>query len=309
MSNIFSVLRLLCAMLLCGLLLGASRQVAAQSGDRDGDGIDDQVEFQLASQFFPLTHWHTAELCPGPVVSQSFQYPTLFRARYLAFQGVVNPNYIGINYVRLYDQDCGPDSHTGDNESFMVVIRFLNGAWRFDSIAATSHWGTACEVRTVSPSDVLWITKNKHSNYVDLQFCRNDYPVQFCNNECESNGPLRGLTLFNVGEPWAPLIDNLAAIYSPWTYSPPTQSATVWNNGTFFNAGNITDQLYITRYSLASHPPEIDGCYQSCTDQYNACLANPPNGCDGGTGCCDLSLSDCNHGCQSFYSWDSNSPQ
>jgi hypothetical protein len=291
------------------LLLGTSRQILAQSGDQDGDGIDDQVEFQLASQFFPTVHWHTNEACPGPVNSAEFQYPALFRLRYLAFQGVVNTNYIGINYVRLFDQDCGPESHNGDNESFVVVIRFENGSWRFDSISATAHWGTACDLKTVSPNNELWIGGNKHGNYVYLPFCQNDYPVQFCNNECDATGPARSVTLFNVGEPWAPLIDNLGTIYSNWFYSPPTQSATVWNSGRFFDAGVITDQLYLSGYGLASHPPEINACYQSCTDQYNECLANPPNGCDGGTGCCTIIYSDCNHGCENFYSWDWNSPQ
>jgi hypothetical protein len=232
------------------------------TSDCDGDGLDDDLEDYLASKFFPTTHFHYPECGLQVDFSlglEGLRQPVLYRARYLTLDGVIDTAHIAINYVMLYRKDCGtpggtfpvPDgwsfgSHDGDNEPFAVFLfRDAAGEWQFESITAIAHNGTSFEAQTVSATlnekdkPDLWVGYKKHGNYVNLGACTPSWL-----NECTNPG--QGLTwrLYNVGERLAQFVDDLSVVSSRW------RGKRVWGCGTFFQAGVIRNDLYLTAYTF-----------------------------------------------------------
>jgi hypothetical protein len=271
---------------------------AADAQDNDADGIDDGLEASLAAQFFPYLHYDPADGCLAPL-----SRPVLFRARYLSFQGAVHTNYLGINYVNLYNADCGfnfpypgTGAHTGDNEAFMVVLfRDNTGQWLFDGVSGTAHDNTVCEYRSYSYQNELWVASAKHGHYASEGQCDGQcYFLQSCAN------PGTGLShvLYNVGEPWAPLVDDLGAVYEAWS------GQYAWSGAQFFGAGIIRQQLFTDRFTIPTPPPESQGCYDDCSATAEACEIS----CDNDNECrreCQLQHQDCNTWCFGAYKWDS----
>jgi hypothetical protein len=250
------------AALLCALLLGPVQPdhlVAFTDGD--GDGIDDGDEAALAERFLPEMRYDFEEHCPLPLPS-----PIIFRLRHPTYQGVPYNDYIAINYEHLYLNDCGPAGHGGDNEGFLVFLRWNGSDWAFDSVSATAHAGTSCQVATASYTPLLWIGRDKHGTFADLGQCQSG---TFCNNVCSWNGGTDAHLLYNVGEPNGWLINDLGQVH------PTFGGQTVWNDDQFFAAGKISDQLYLSGYYHLTRPPDAyDSCIAECNANYDACVAN-----------------------------------
>jgi hypothetical protein len=232
--------------------------------DNDFDGIDDNHEMELAQRFFPEIRHHSFEVCQLPLPATY-----IFRARHPSYQGQVNTNFIAINYIRLFRYDCGPAGHDGDNEPFLVFLRWNGSDWQFDSVSATSHWGTACEVHTMSSAPLLWVGKDKHGIFADLGQCDSG---AVCNNHCTWNGPTTSYQLFNVGEPpsHAWLLNLLGEVDGSFA------GERVWDdeNDKFFGAGHIAGQLYLGGYLHLTKPPgALEACGAQCEAQYQACVS------------------------------------
>jgi hypothetical protein len=257
--------------------------------DADGDGMDDDEEMQLAQLFFPSLHFKSGEDCanPDPLV-------VIFRARPLSYNGVFHPEYVAIHYVVLYEQDCGFNGHVGDNEAFIVFL-FNNGSqWLYQGISATAHWGEGdWEGQTTSSGGQLWVSENKHGNYVEFSRC--GYGPAF--DDCEQNGAARSYWLFNAGEPNAPITNSLGTIYPPWSLEY------VWDGTRFGDAGIIREQLYLNyaRYMVRSQPPEADACYADCAAQYDWCMQNSQGG---NYEQCAYEQYGCSNACGYYIRWD-----
>jgi hypothetical protein len=71
----------------------------------DGDGVHDALENQLAERWFPNVRMSFGECGRAFLLTNQ---PVLFRARYLSYGGIVDQDWMAINYTILYSGDCGP---------------------------------------------------------------------------------------------------------------------------------------------------------------------------------------------------------
>src|SRR5436190_5005734 len=76
------------------------------TNDTDRDGLPDALEEDLAHQFLPKA-WLNNDQCASPL-SPGFK-PVVYHARPIrsTLDGIVYYDWVVINYVFLYDQDCG----------------------------------------------------------------------------------------------------------------------------------------------------------------------------------------------------------
>lgn len=245
----------------------------------------------LAKRFAP-THYYTSnDACPGPDI-------VIYRGRLLKYQGVENPNYIGINYVMLYDRDCGPIVANGDTEPYMVFLHYdpTIGDWLFDGVSTTAHWGSICEFQDVGVTPNVFVQRDTHGNYTSTAKCAGQCaPLNGCDNV------VRPQSFYNVANPF---IDDLGVIYGPWS------GETVWDNKPFCGSAHttpcattITPMLYLTHFIPASQPPESQACYDRCYADFRACERD----CLGDPGCrqqCTDQWNGCNGFCR-LINWDS----
>jgi hypothetical protein len=229
-----------------------------RSQDRDRDGLDDRLEASLAATHLPRIH----EFAGGTDQDDCLQprpRPVLYRARPRSVKGDVDRDTVAITYVLLYLEDCGPLDHEGDNEAFTVFLRHDRSPdrWRTVAALAIAHQATSAEQRSIGSGRDIWVSRNKHANYATFEACGdNDLSADVC----AENGPApSGYTLLNVGEPRAPLSDDvgdvmLEAGVPPAATRPDDERSRayrlfrghrIWNHERFLNAGDITAQLFV----------------------------------------------------------------
>lgn len=198
--------------------------------DQDRDGLADEAEAALARGLFPtLYHAAEAEQCPEPLPK-----PVLFRARHPAVNGVADTQVVAINYVMLYDRDCGDVAHRGDNEAFVIFARADGrGGYAFESISATAHANTGGEVRTSSSHRDLFIEPNKHGNFAPAEGCAS----------CPTPRTPWEVRLVNVGEPGAPLLADLGTLNAAYRGKNPWAEEDL-----FFDAGRIGSESLTLKY-------------------------------------------------------------
>jgi hypothetical protein len=281
--------------LVVGLLYGVPSIATAQ--DSDNDGISDDQEMTLARRFFPIVHFSGDESCPGPLPRK-----VLFRAHHPTYQGTLHQEYIAIEYVHLYSRDCGIypvpffNGHDGDNESFVVWLEYDGtlGDWTYRWVAATAHWGTSCETQSSSYGTEVWVAADKHSMYTYV--CNGDC---WLSTWCNSQGTNFTFDFYNAGEPYAPMIDALEVV------DPSFLGEQVWSDpdGSFFDGGNIPEQLRISRYAVLTPPPEIASCYSDCNTEFYTCrdMCFPDYEC---TQQCYADRDSCLNWCDYSVRWD-----
>lgn len=260
----------------------------ARTGDDDYDGIDDVLEDQLAEEFLPELRSHEDEGCGYPG-----SRPVLFRLRHPSVDEVPDTNYVVINYIRLFSDDCGVNSHQGDNEAFAVFLKKVNGDWMFSSVSAAGHANTPCEAQSEGDEPIVWFTKNKHAPFADLGEC--DSNVFCADDHCDWDGPSYSHTLVNVGEPSYWLFNDLGELVGDW------DGEYVWNDyNDFLGAGDIRAGLFLALFSRKNltPPPGLNSCLSGCQGEMKQCIMqNPFMEC--------LEAQDaCNYSCYLDYHWD-----
>jgi len=247
------------------------------TADCDGDGIDDDLEDRLANVWFPLVHEAYQEC--GLVINfdpkrPDTRQPVVFRARYMSYGGVVDTNYIAINFVMLYKLDCGPPgfppgdigaglglfgpAHSGDAESFVVFLhKASDGSFEtpasFLRISAVAHSHSFGEKQSTNvtltyPSIVkpeIWVGYHKHGVFAERSQC---YPEWL--NLCVNAPYYYSYHLFNLGERNAPFITDLGAVY------PGFANYNAWGCGGLLGGpAKISDGLYIDPFDYLPSPP------------------------------------------------------
>jgi hypothetical protein len=273
----------------------ATIQIRAFDSDADGDGIDDGLELTLATQAFPTVYRQYDDDCPGPI-----PHPTLFRARYPTVGGVPDTNYIVINYVILYDADCGwidgAGGHPGDDEAFQVWLVTDGTNWYFGLLSAHQHWDALCEGVDQSGSDELWIGGDKHSNYADPADC-GCWGTDTCDVTNQEGYPV--YTLYNVGEPTPQfqLITQASQVDGSWPGG-------IWDGSTFdYGPGIISRQLFISGFPAFAppQPPPDTECLDNCDQTHQACY------CCESLDQCDSEYASCESSCSTSVWWDEGS--
>lgn len=183
--------------------------------DQDGDGIDDDLEREVAELNFPRVLMAVGETCGAPhgVVYRVRRHPAL-------------PQRLAITYIVLYANDCGAlNGHVGDAESFAITVDLDTqpGSPATVGVEAWAHAGTTCASTSscqtgaatsecgappggaVSSDVVIYASREKHASYLSLDTCDDN-----CLDECSAGERIIG-PLLNVGEPGQPLVTDLTA--------------------------------------------------------------------------------------------------
>ena len=105
--------------------------------DRDGDGLDDAWEHEIAQAYLPFLSLDPADGCPlGGIVYRLRPHP-------------LAPALLLVTYDHLYQDDCGLGGHVGDNEVFGVTVDPARPPPAgILAIRAIPHQGTLCERAT-----------------------------------------------------------------------------------------------------------------------------------------------------------------
>ncbi len=171
------------------------------------------MELAWAQDYLPYLSMSPEEECPTAGI--------VVRVTPLEVAG-----FVSIRYDVLYNQDCGIGGHIGDDERFaMSVDTTKPPPDGIVTIKAISHKGSGiCEKEsdcgrcpgemacaTLPKNGVatpaVWISKDKHGNYVDRSAtCQFD---NTCLDNCDDNPTPASLPIVNVGEPCFPLVNDL----------------------------------------------------------------------------------------------------
>lgn len=294
------VIRCAALVLALGVCVLSARS-SARSSDNDGDGIDDDYEYALAERFRSYVHYPGDNACLDEDGSEKF----LFRLRHPTYNnGVEDPNVIAINYVHLYRQDCGPveagafgfTQHAGDDEPFVVFIRWNGSDWAFDEVSATAHWGApVCEqLSSNRATNEVWVGRSKHGTYANYGDCGCSFlgvlPFEPCSVGGSDRAPYS--VLYNVGEPGNWLTNDLGQVFAGWS------GERVWDdpNGRFLEAGNIADELYLSNYLIVNGSPAKIACEIECRATYDCRHDHSES--------CLVQQENCVWNC-GYYRWDS----
>jgi hypothetical protein len=206
---------------------GACQRGYCVTKDDDGDGIDDDLEREVATLNFPRVLLAEGESCGAP-------HGVVYRVR----RHPLNPKRLAITYIVLYGNDCGDlTGHVGDAESFAITVDLdaQPGAAATVGVEAWAHAGTACgstsscetaaasgacgEPASVTspPEIVIYASRDKHANYLSRSTCSDN-----CLDSCSPGERVWG-PLVNVGEPDHPTVRDLTALGF-------VQSASGWAN-------------------------------------------------------------------------------
>ncbi len=218
--------------------------------DRDGDGLDDDFESEVAEANLPAIALHPDETCGAPT-------GIVYRARRHPDQ----PTRLSIAYVVLYDRDCGQlNGHLGDNEAFAITVDpdVEPGAAATVGVLTQAHRGTACEsdstcsavpgssaCATATPGGgpprvIVYSSREKHGNYLDIATCGGN-----CFDTC-ADGPLVSAALLDLGQPEAPLSNDLTTaglVTAAKGWEAPLLHFDPWSTGDFGGAGVMRNQL------------------------------------------------------------------
>ncbi|HZM81016.1 MAG TPA: hypothetical protein VFC19_35280 [Candidatus Limnocylindrales bacterium] len=214
---------------------------ALASTDGDGDSIDDSLEDTLAARFFPWVWYDSGENagCTNPASTAGNPGTALARVR----PHPADPGKIAIQYVILYQRDCGDfggfSAHAGDVEPFSVTLAANPacpdgyGAFSLKTVAHEGQMGEHVDQRLLGNSCTwgrfaggspyvarIYASENKHGNYASDASC--DSSLGGLEN-CSESFTLP-FNVFNVGEDDARRIDELSGYQFPgefaWTDVP-----------------------------------------------------------------------------------------
>jgi hypothetical protein len=219
--------------------------------DDDHDGVDDDLEAEVAARNLPAVHMHPEEGCGTPrgIVYRVRRHPD-------------RPERLAITYVVLYQVDCGPlNGHLGDNEAFAITVDLgaRPGGAATVGVIADAHRHTSCESISTcetragtsacardgsdEPRVAIYSSRDKHANYLDPGVCESN-----CYDACAAGPVDDSLVLVDAGAADAPLCTDLSAgagalIVPGAGWSPSLLHFDPWSTGDFGGAGNIRNQL------------------------------------------------------------------
>jgi hypothetical protein len=261
------------------------------TADTDGDGIPQDLEFKLARQFMPTIWFHRWESCAQPAGNKN-HYPLNQPGRliYRVSKHPTNPAAIAIQYVILYQRDCGNalllglNGHAGDAEPFAITLvpnAECQHGYGIYSVRTWAHEGTVAEavntdihtgqcrwgfsrysVNHDRPDGRIIVSLSKHGGFLDATECNLRFLID---QSCKKDWTPADRNLWvgvNAGERTFPAITALAGFGFP--------GEALWLNERFCGGG-----------ARSSGCP---GPIEEKFTLYSPAPAMPPSGGGGGGG-------------------------
>jgi hypothetical protein len=217
--------------------------------DADHDGIDDDLEREVATLNLPQVWLDKGESCGAP-------HGVLYRVR----RHPQAPWRLAVTYVVLYGVDCGTfNGHLGDAESFAITVDLdaQPGAPATVGVESWAHAGTPCgstsscdaaagtsacsEQGQTQPSSeiVIYASRDKHANYLSSGTCDDN-----CLDQCSTGQRIAG-PLLNVGEPDHPLVTDLTTqgFVQADGWDPQLLHFNPWSSADFAGGGRLDQPL------------------------------------------------------------------
>lgn len=212
--------------------------------DTDGDGLPQNLEFNLARQFMPTIWYHRWEGCADPAGNKNHDPRNQpGRLVYRVSPHPSNPSAISIQYQLLYQRDCGNalllglNGHSGDVEPFSITLipnSECKHGYGIYSVRTWAHEGTIAEAinTDIHPGQCRWgfsrysvnhdrpdgriiVSLSKHGNFLDATECNTRFLID---QSCKKDWTPADRNLWvgaNVGERAMPAITGLAALGFP----------------------------------------------------------------------------------------------
>ena len=143
--------------------------------DRDGDSLDDDCEYQIASEFAPVLMFDREE--------SGSERETYWAVRTMESLEAS----VAVFYALGYYQDTGDvRPHNGDSEFIVLYVKNFGGArWAVWGVVMSAHYGQKLPpgadnskgtfspewADTVGGRPVVWVSRGKHANYKSRQEC------------------------------------------------------------------------------------------------------------------------------------------
>jgi hypothetical protein len=228
---------------------GSCREGFCLFRDDDRDGLDDRLEREIAERNLPRLALHVDEKCgaPSALLYRVRRHPAALRR-------------LAVTYVALYSRDCGAfNGHIGDNEAFAITVDpdAAPGPAATVGLITQAHRGTLCDSMSTCETEagtgacastvggqtsvVVWVSRDKHGNYVDRETCS-----QNCLDACGAASFAGDIPLEAAGQPTAPLTHDLTAdglVTAAGGWEPALLHYDAWGDAPFGGASRPRDQL------------------------------------------------------------------
>lgn len=243
-----------------GLAPGSWEETTSQ--DLDGDGLPQNLEFQLARHFFPTIWYDNGEDTSSPGGNHNHRENhqagrLLFRVR----PHPQSPSHIAITYTLLYRADGGEwfvltgGCHGGDVEPFAITLKPNPSCalgYGMDWIETWAHgeestgrkqasgcnWGSS--VAAVSHTDAVLASENKHGNYLSDSKCDGSLGgAENCDYDWTA-GDVNAWIGLNVGERSGPIP---LVVRRHDDLSPLGFNNRLWNGESFCGGPHTIDDL------------------------------------------------------------------
>jgi hypothetical protein len=222
--------RLLCLATIGLTLLGAhlsAQPVALPYGaqqmaiDSDHDGLSDELEQALLTQFKPVFMVSQADCSGVPAEFTPESKNPVVQSEDATIYGQVFPGKaatepsVEIHYYHLWKKDCGRMGHALDAEHVSVLVRAsgpesIPAKWKATYWYAAAHEDTVCDASQIARASTLhaedrgatvWISAGKHASFLNEELCRHG-----CGGDtCEKMTHLTVTRVVNLGEIGAPM--------------------------------------------------------------------------------------------------------
>jgi hypothetical protein len=188
----------------------ASTDQAVNPADRDGDGLDDDVEGQLAIRYLPFLSLAAGDDCPVSGLA-------------VRVTPAATSPFVMIRYAWLFDRECDNVAREGAGGSISLYVNpDLSAASGIIGMRAIAREGTGCQnISTCGqclgqftcasvqggPMPAVWAGMDSHALYVDrVESC---IQTNQCAATCTDASMSAAPPIVNVGEPGRPLINDL----------------------------------------------------------------------------------------------------
>jgi hypothetical protein len=274
----------------------------AQPADSDKDGLSDEVEQSLLTQFSP--HFYVGQhdcaglpavfrpglLQPIPQAEDGTVYGQVFPVR---IAGITDP-MAEVHFYDLWNRDCGAHGHQLDSEHVAVLVRASNrdlsaAKWKAVYWYAAAHENTVCDVSQLARASALkaeengaqvWISPDKHAAYLAKSLCNHGCGA----DDCEAMKPMPTSRIINLGEPGHPMNGSEFVASNAWplqqkmsqTNFPPEPIARLnalpHDDIAWFNAGRHPAQgviavSYTTGEAIAGSGEDTDAALTLASDK------------------------------------------